>query len=340
MKKISLCEKIHGGGVNMQAITAKRVFMFIIAVFSISFLIGCSGMEKRPEDRAGWFFQHPTPLVNADRALDEAAMNGKDKECPVEFNALKDMVDKAWEVYRACDTYGAIIMANEATAKIKALCPPPPPPTCELMGCPEEIDQGQATTLKLTTSGKVNSAVLDGTEVEAAGGKKTVKPTSTTLYTAMVTNRGGSATCNANVKVNIPPPAPKPEPTPPPAARVIDRLTIHVKFDFDKSIIRKTEEAELNKAIDFVRKYPDADIELEGHTDSKGTEQYNQKLSERRTDAVMHYLIKEGGVDKTRISAKGYGETRPIAPNKTEDGKDNPEGRAENRRVEVIIISE
>lgn len=271
MKKISLCEKIHGGGVNMQAITAKRVFMFIIAVFSISFLIGCSGMEKRPEDRTGWFFTHPTPLVNADRALDEARMAGKDKACPEEFNALRDKVDEVWEVYRACNTYGAINMANDVTAEIKSFCPPKP----------------------------------------VAEVKPEPKPV-------------------------IPPPASKPAP----AATVIDRLTIRVNFDFDKSIIRKTEEAELNKAIDFARKYPDADIELEGHTDSKGTEQYNQKLSERRADAVMHYLIKEGGVDKTRISAKGYGETRPIAPNKTEDGKDNPEGRAENRRVEVLIISE
>ena len=96
----------------------------------------------------------------------------------------------------------------------------------------------------------------------------------------------------------------------------------------------------MKKAIDFVRKYPGAKVKLEGHTDSKGTEEYNQKLSERRAEAVRQYLIKEGAVEKAMISTTGYGELRPIAPNTTKDGKDNPEGRAENRRVEVLIISE
>jgi outer membrane protein OmpA-like peptidoglycan-associated protein len=141
------------------------------------------------------------------------------------------------------------------------------------------------------------------------------------------------------------PPPPPPlaynyAPPTPPAAKVIDRLTVHVNFDFDKSKIRKADEADLKKAIDFVRKYPGTKIKVEGYTDSKGTKEYNQKLSERRAEAVRQYLIKEGPVEKAMISAKGYGESRHIAPNKTPDGKDNPEGRAENRRVEILIISD
>jgi OOP family OmpA-OmpF porin len=140
----------------------------------------------------------------------------------------------------------------------------------------------------------------------------------------------------------VPPqPAPEPEPAPPPPpVKVIDRLTIHVNFDFDKSNIRQADKAELKKAIDFIRKYPDAIVDLQGHTDSIGTEQYNQKLSERRAEAVRQYLIKEGAVDQARISTRGYGESRPIAPNRTKEGKDNPQGRAENRRVEILIVSE
>jgi OOP family OmpA-OmpF porin len=320
----------------MQAITAKRVFIFVIAVFSMSLLVGCSGLVKRPEYRSGYLY-YPPALVNADRALDEARAAGKDRECPAEFNALKDTVDKAYEVYMACHTQEAIDMAQEAIGKIKALCPAPPTPTCELTSAPEEIEQGQSATLRLTTSGKVKSAMLDGTEVAATGGTKTVSPNSTTSYTAKVAGPAGSTTCSVTVTVTVPPPPPPP---PPPAARVIDRLTIHVNFDFDKSNIRKADEAELEKAIDFVRKYPGAKVELEGHTDGKGTEQYNQKLSERRAEAVRQYLIKEGAVDKAMISARGYGKTKPIAPNKTKDGKDDPEGRAKNRRVEILIISE
>ncbi len=314
----------------MQAITAKKVLIVVIAVFSLSLMVGCSGMEKRPAYRSGYLY-YPTALVKADQALDEARMAGKDKECPAEFNAAKDMVDKAYEVYMACRTQEAIDMAQEAIGKIKALCPPPS--RCELTAAPNEIEQGQSATLRLTTSGKVKSAVLDGTEVAATGGTKTVSPTSTTSYTAKIAGTEGSTTCSVTVTVTVPPP-------PPPAARVIDRLTIHVNFDFDKSDIRKVDVAELKKAIDFVRKYPGAKVELEGHTDSKGTEQYNQKLSERRAEAVQQYLITEGAVEKAMISATGYGELRPIAPNKTKDGKDNPEGRAENRRVEILIISE
>ena len=109
----------------MQAITAKKVFILIIAVFSMSLMIGCAGMERAPKDRPGYLY-YPAALVQADRALNEARSAGKDKECPEEFNAAKDMVDKAYEIYMACQDKAAIAMANDATGKIKALCPPKP----------------------------------------------------------------------------------------------------------------------------------------------------------------------------------------------------------------------
>jgi outer membrane protein OmpA-like peptidoglycan-associated protein len=109
----------------MQVITARRVLIVVIAVFSLSLMVGCSGMEKRPAYRSGYLY-YPTALVNADRDLDEARNAGKDKECPAEFNAAKDMVDKAYEVYMACRTQEAIDIAQEAIGQIKALCPPKP----------------------------------------------------------------------------------------------------------------------------------------------------------------------------------------------------------------------
>lgn len=109
----------------MQKIRAKRLLIFIIAVFSMSLIVGCSGMEKRTADRGGYAL-YPTALVEADRALNEARAAGKDKECPEEFNAAKDMVDKAYETYMACYNKEAIAMAQEAIGKIKALCPAKP----------------------------------------------------------------------------------------------------------------------------------------------------------------------------------------------------------------------
>lgn len=118
------------------------------------------------------------------------------------------------------------------------------------------------------------------------------------------------------------------------AERVIDRFTLTINFDFDKAVIRKSDMAQLKKAIDFIKKYPGARIKLEGHTDSTGTEKYNQGLSERRADATMKYLIEKGGLDGSKISTIGYGETQPVASNKTRSG------RAKNRRVEILIMGD
>lgn len=114
---------------------------------------------------------------------------------------------------------------------------------------------------------------------------------------------------------------------------MIDRLTIRVNFDFDKSNIRKEDVADLEKAVAFVKKYPDSKVALEGHTDSRGTDKYNLKLSQRRADAVKKYLV-DKGEKADRISAEGKGEAYPIATNKTD------KGRFENRRVEVLIIEQ
>ena len=159
----------------MQAITAKRVLIFVIAIFSMSLMVGCSGLEKRPANRGGYLY-YPPALVNADRALDEARAAGKDKECPAEFNALKDRVDNAYDVYMACNDQEAIDMAQDAIGKIKALCPvkpvaevkpepkpvptpepapipPPPPPAAPAKITLEDIhfDFNKATLTKVAT---------------------------------------------------------------------------------------------------------------------------------------------------------------------------------------------
>ena len=82
---------------------------------------------------------------------------------------------------------------------------------------------------------------------------------------------------------------------------------------------------------------PELRVEVAGHTDSKGTDAYNQALSERRASAVYDYLT-GNGIDASRlVGPNGYGESRPIAPNTNDDGSDNPEGRARNRRTELNV---
>jgi outer membrane protein OmpA-like peptidoglycan-associated protein len=136
----------------------------------------------------------------------------------------------------------------------------------------------------------------------------------------------------------LPSPANFPPPPPPvlphQTARIIDKMTLRVNFNVDQANIRSGDKAALDKVLGFVKKYPDAKIELDGYTDNSGTEAYNQRLSEKRAQAVKKYLVEEAGVDPSRISTVGRGESNPIADNKTE------KGRFENRRVEILILRE
>ena len=110
-----------------------------------------------------------------------------------------------------------------------------------------------------------------------------------------------------------------------------------VNFDFDKYNLRPDAIATLESAIEVLKKYPELKVEVAGHTDSIGSDAYNQKLSERRARAVYDYLVKNG-VDAGRLTGPdGFGESRPIAPNTNPDGTDNPEGRAQNRRTELNV---
>jgi len=104
-----------------------------------------------------------------------------------------------------------------------------------------------------------------------------------------------------------------------------------VHFDFDKSTLKPEAKAILDKAAALLDKHERVVVEVAGHTDSIGTEQYNQALSVRRANAVKDYLVSKG-VKASRLSAKGYGESQPVASNDTEAG------RAENRRVELIVL--
>ena len=103
-----------------------------------------------------------------------------------------------------------------------------------------------------------------------------------------------------------------------------------ILFDVDKAEIKPTAKDSIAKAAEVLVKYPDTYITVEGHTDSTGTAEYNQKLSERRADAVRDQLLRDG-VPASRVSIKGYGESNPVADNST------PEGRQSNRRVQLEI---
>jgi outer membrane protein OmpA-like peptidoglycan-associated protein len=133
-----------------------------------------------------------------------------------------------------------------------------------------------------------------------------------------------------------PPPAPPPKPTPTPATAAAAPATGKkivlrgVNFDFDKSNIRADARPILDEATNTLKAEGGIAIISEGHTDSRGTDEYNQQLSLRRAAAVRDYLVK-GGIAADRIRVEGYGESKPVASNDTDDG------RAQNRRVELRV---
>lgn len=101
-----------------------------------------------------------------------------------------------------------------------------------------------------------------------------------------------------------------------------------VLFDFDKAVIKSDFVPELDRWVEYFKNNPLVTADIYGHADSTGPTSYNQKLSERRAEAVIQYIV-DRGVKRERFTAKGYGETQPAAPN------DTREGRQKNRRVEL-----
>lgn len=112
----------------------------------------------------------------------------------------------------------------------------------------------------------------------------------------------------------------------------------NINYEFDRSDLTKNSTITLDTTIfKIMLLNPDIIVEISSHTDDKGSEDYNQKLSQKRAESVVAYLIAKG-ISRDRLKAQGYGETAPVAPNRNKDGSDNPAGRAKNRRTEFKII--
>lgn len=115
-----------------------------------------------------------------------------------------------------------------------------------------------------------------------------------------------------------------------PVAQVAS-IKLKVNFGFDSTKVQEKFFSDLGELAAFLKRFEDVQVDVEGHTDSTGPEDYNQQLSQRRAQAVVDYLVNEHGIDRSRLEPKGYGESQPVASN------DTKEGRAENRRVMATL---
>jgi outer membrane protein OmpA-like peptidoglycan-associated protein len=121
------------------------------------------------------------------------------------------------------------------------------------------------------------------------------------------------------------------------AAEIKIDLAADVLFDFDKASIKKEAEPSLQNLATVLKANPGAAVTIEGHTDAKGADAYNQTLSEQRAASVKQWLVANAQVNGATIATRGWGKSNPVAHNAKPDGSDDPEGRAKNRRVQIVV---
>lgn len=285
---------------------------------SLGTLVGCA--------------ETPKELIAADQAIAAAKAAGKDKECPEMFATAEKMRNEAYALCKPCDREKAIAMANEALRRTNSLCPAIPPrrpaPVMKaavpaayvaLSANPSSIKQGECTTLTWSSTNASSASIDQGIGRVDPNGSRQVCPTRTTPYRIGVMGEGGAGDASATVTV---------------MPGVVDRMSLHLHFATNKATTTsKVDEADLETATAFIKKYPAFKVSVEGHTDNTGKPEYNQRLSEARASFVKDRIVSRG-IDASKIRTSGFGETKPVADNST------PEGRTQNRRVDVLIVSE
>lgn len=116
------------------------------------------------------------------------------------------------------------------------------------------------------------------------------------------------------------------------------RLAADVLFDYDSAELRPEAEPVLEQMAERIRaEFAGETVRVEGHTDAAGSTEYNQGLSERRAESVKRWLVERGQVPEELVTTVGFGESQPVVPNQRDNGSDDPIGRQQNRRVEIVV---
>lgn len=335
----------------------------LLALVSAGTLAGCASYEVNTGrgNIPGYWIRYE--MQEADRAVEAARTQGKEKQCPAEFQKAEAAKNNAYDVFRACRTEEGAALAKQATAMANAPCParppepapkrvepapppPPPPPapvapTDRLTVTPGRVTAGEPATLNWTSANASSCIIEPGIGQVPTSGSLTVTPVEGASYTLVCSGEGGVARSVAQLEVVAPPPPPPPAPVPVPAPVVVpvqpeaapvkklcQPAVIDIKFDTNKYDIKPQYHDELKGVADFLKEFPNATGTIEGHTDSVGSLDGNMKLSQRRADSVRRYLVDKFGIAPERLTAVGYGPKKPVADNQTTEGKQK------NRRIE------
>jgi len=291
---------------------------------------------------AGWFVtgcvtRDPraiTEIGTARKALDESVKSGRADCEHVKYEVLERNYLQARGVFYACNDAEAIKLAQAVAAGANALaCAPAAAaaptnrqPVCRLTA-PAQAQVGDAVPLDASGSTDPDNDTLsytwdfgDGTPpAKTPSARATHSYTRIGNYTAKVmVDDGRGGTCSATAPISIS------------QKFVLADKGGKVLFDFNKAVLKPEARTQLARVLQAVKEQPGLRTHIAGHTDSVGSDAYNLKLSQRRAEAVAAYLV-QNGVSRQSISTDFRGEREPVASNATD------EGRAQNRRVEIIV---
>lgn len=198
---------------------------------------------------------------------------------------------------------------SKKVAKVTPPSPPPPAtPTATLAAAPDVIQQGQSTTLTWQTQNATEIAIT-GLGTVPASGSRSVTPGSSTTYTLTAKGPGGTQDASTRVTVN-----PVATAATQPSESEADLFAQNVKdvfFDFNKADIRSDESSIAQSDAQFLIQHPDVKIQIEGHCDDRGSEEYNLALGASRANSLKDALSKEG-ISADRISTISYGKEKPF----------------------------
>ena len=311
-----------------------RHLILLLSILLATFLVaGCGSHRALTKGETDQFSAISGKIAEAEN-MEKGAKICAPKELAIakaDLDTARHEATESWEDAKPY-TGTAAKSADTVLAKTKAC----QPPVVKFSADPAAISPGKCATLTWSSRNVQKAEIDQDVGAVAASGSKEVCPKETTPYILTATGTGGTVSETATVTVKAPPPPPPkavaPVVVPVVAPKPAEEVTLHVNFDTNKYTIRPADLAELQKAVDFAKKNPDAKFHVVGYTDSRGSAKNNQKLSENRAESVKKYLVGEA-IAPEKITSEGKGAADPVGDNKTK------EGQFQNRRVVLKVIS-
>ena len=312
-----------------------RHLILLVSILLATFLVaGCNSPYRAlTKDETDQFNVIAAKIAQAENMTPKSARECAPKELAATYVNVDVARHEATERWERAQRY--FVTADKSADTVLAKTKACQPPIVKFSADPAAIFPGQCSTLTWSMQNVQKAEFDQGVGAVAVSGSRQVCPKATTPYILTATGTGGTVYETATVTVTAPPPPPPPVapvvvPVAPP--KKAEEVTLRVNFDSNKYTIRPADLAELQKAVDFAKKNPDAKFHVVGYTDSRGNAKKNQKLSENRAESVKKYLVGEA-IAPERITSEGKGAADPVGDNKTKDGQ------FKNRRVVLKIVS-